>query len=85
MATPDQVKSPDQASLAGSKPRPERNEGVRLIVGVRVLQVLILLLLWFVTSYFGTSCLDPFGRDYSASGKRHSERTATRQPHRQHA
>jgi hypothetical protein len=58
----DKPKPTDQSTLAGRKPPAKRDEGVKLIIAIRVLQVLIILMLWFVTSYFGTSCLGPFGR-----------------------
>jgi hypothetical protein len=46
-----------------AKPRAKRDEGVRLIVVVRILQALIIVALWLVTSHFGRSCsyFDPSG------------------------
>jgi hypothetical protein len=64
----DKSKSVDQPTLAKGKPGAERDEAIMLIVGIRALQVLIILVLWFVTSYFGSSCLGPFGYDHLATG-----------------
>jgi hypothetical protein len=39
----------------------EKDEGLKLIVAVRVLQFLIIVALWLFTSYFGASCLGRVG------------------------
>ncbi len=80
----DPSKSVDQSTLAGSKPRAKRDEAMMLIVGVRVLQVLFILVLWFVTSYYGPSCLGPFGYDHLATGGRRSQQSAPRGSNGQH-
>jgi hypothetical protein len=70
----EQAKSAKQSTPSDQKPRREKDEAILLIVGIRVLQLLIILVLWFVTSYFGTSCFDSsdiHGR--SAKGGRRSD------------
>jgi hypothetical protein len=41
--------------------RGDRDEGLALIVGIRVLQFLIIIALMLFTSYFGASCLNWVG------------------------
>ncbi len=53
----------------------QQDEGIALIVSVRILQFLIIVLLFVVTSYFGKSCscFDPSGiHGRSAAGSRRS-------------
>jgi hypothetical protein len=67
------AKSEKQSTLSEQKPRREKDEAILLIVAIRVLQLLIILSLWFVTSYFGMSCFDSFdSHGRSAVGGRRS-------------
>ena len=63
------------------KPGGAKDEGIALIVGVRLLQFLIIVALWLLTSYFGTSCLDRAGFPPLSHGR--SEVMAHGQPNRQ--
>jgi hypothetical protein len=54
-------KQPQPLAQAQPKRRGQKDEGLALIVAVRILQFLIIVVLWLFTSYFGASCLDRVG------------------------
>jgi len=69
----------------GSEPkrRGEKDDGLALIVAIRVLQFLIIVALMLFTSYFGASCLDRAGFHPLTRGR--SDVMPHGQPNRQRA
>jgi hypothetical protein len=54
----------------------KRDEGVALIIVIRLLQLLIIVVLWLLTAYFGGSCFDPSGIHQRSAAQRRSDRSS---------
>jgi hypothetical protein len=82
--TMPEAPKPTQPSVgAQPKRRGERDEGLALIVAIRVLQFFIIVALMLFTSFFGASCLERAG--FHSLTRGHSALMALGQPNRQRA